>query len=160
MPTKTSTTKSVSELCICRLFLSGEERVFLIWIAEIGNAWSRILKNGVELTRVYEQNLMNAQKPTEWFFEMSTDGLIRVFSSHNKYMPLMTAIAKPIDVQYISLASQSRIEFFYEVNEDPKPSMPLTHIPASADSNYKNPLLNVVDYPLGLTDLCKYLRNT
>lgn len=103
---------------------------------------------------------MNAQKPTKWFFEMSTDGLIRVFSSHNKYMPLMTAIAKPIDVQYISLASQSRIEFFYEVNEDPKPSMPLTHIPASADSNYKNPLLNVVDYPLGLTDLCKYLRNT
>lgn len=124
------------------------------------NAWSRILKNGVELTRVYEQSLLDLTKPTKWIIEVSTDGLIKVFSSHNVWMPLMTAVASPIDIKYLALASQSRIQFFYEVNEDFRPTMPAVHNPTEAGAHFKNPLFNAVDYPAGLADLCKKFRHS
>lgn len=87
---------------------------------------------------------------------MSSDGTIKVWSSHNQWMPLMTATATPIDVEFIALASKSRIQFFYDVAEDRRPSIPMLHIPTGADSDFKNPLFNIVDYPVGLTDLCKF----
>lgn len=121
-----------------------------------GNAWSRILKNGVELIRVYEQNLLKLEKPTKWFIEMSTDGLIKVYSSYNLWMPLMKVVTSPIDVKYISFASQSRIQFFYEVNEQPTERV-LDPIPTTAISTVKYPLFNAVDYPLGLVDICKFV---
>lgn len=123
-----------------------------------GNAWSRILKNGVELTRVYEQNLLDLAKPTKWLIEVSTDGLIKVFSSHNVWMPLMTAIATPIDIKYIAFASQSRVQFFYGVNEEFRTTTPAVHIPMEAGAHFKNSLFNALDYPAGSTDLCKSFR--
>lgn len=68
----------------------------------------------------------------------------------------MKVVTSPIDVKYISLASQSRIQFFYEVAERlTKPV--LDPIPTTAISTVKHPLFNVVDYPLGLIDICKFV---
>lgn len=126
-------------------------------IIELGNAWSRILKNGVELTRVYEQNLMDLYKPTKWFIEMSADGLIKVFSHHNQWAPLMTADTTPININYIAFASESRIKFFYEVNEALQPTAHPENIPTTIDTYVKHPLLKVIEYPIGLADFCKFL---
>lgn len=122
-----------------------------------GNSWSRILKNGVELVRTYEQNILNLWKPTKVVVEVTTDGLIKVFTSHNPWVPLMKAMSSPIDVKYVSFASPSRVQYFYDVNEEKLITAPVKLPTREVSVNVKYPLFNVVDYPIGVTDLCKSL---
>lgn len=113
------------------------------------------MKNGVELTRVYEQNLLNIWKPMKVVMEVTSDGMIKVFTSHNPWVPLMKAISSPIDVKYVSFSTRSRIQFFYNVHEEGILATPI-HISSSELAvNYKFPLFNTFDYAPGLADLCK-----
>lgn len=124
-------------------------------IGKGGNSWSRIMKNGVELTRVYEQNLLNVWKPMKLVIEITSDGLIKVFTSHNPWVPLMKAMSAPIDVKYISFSTRSRMQFFYNVEDEGIIAAPVPIRSNQIAVNVKYPLFETWDYAPGLADLCK-----
>lgn len=133
------------------------DSVYEIHIGWGGNSWSRILRNGVELTRVYEQNILNQWQPTKFVVEVTSDGVIKVFTSHNPWVPLLQAFTQPLDVKYVSFASPSRIQYFWEVNEQTLITTPVKEPVREPLVNVKHPLFEVVDYPVGLVDLCMYI---
>lgn len=121
-----------------------------------GNSWSRILKNGFELKRVYEQNILHPYRLTKVVVEVTTDGSIKVFTSNNPWIPLITVIGTPVQVKYISFASTRRVQFFYETDEHALLTVPVKQVSTENLFYMKHPLFNVVDYPVGLADLCKF----
>lgn len=97
-------------------------------------------------------------------FHFDKGGVIRVFTSHNPFAPLLTAIdPDPIRVRYFSLASATRVQFFYDVSESllVDPTKPLPTIkPADIEivPINKHPLLSVIEVPIGSEEECKYLN--
>lgn len=111
---------------------------------------------------MYEQNILSQWKPVKIVIEITDAGVIKVFTSHNPFVPLITAKddVKPISVKYISFASPSRSQFFYDVDEDVivklpvKVDTPLTSLEMS-QLTVKHPLLAKLEYPIGLSSICK-----
>lgn len=116
-----------------------------------GCAWSRLLRNGVELSRSMEPELTSHLVPIKWIFEISNDGTMNIHCSQNQHAPLMTAHVTPIDIKYIWLDSESPIGFFYDMNDDNDN----IKRPAS-DEYFGDPTFAVCEYS-GLTDLCKFI---
>lgn len=88
--------------------------------------------------------------------EVTTDGLVKVFTSHNPWVPLMKVMSTPIDVKYVSFSSRARIQYFYDVNEEGIIAAPQRIHTHDVSINVKHPLFDVVDYPVGVSDLCKF----
>lgn len=122
--------------------------------------------NGIELGRVYVQGVLSPFKPTKIVIEVSNDGLIKVWTSNNPFLPLISVqdVLKPIPINFISFASPARALYFYDTDEEA-----LAKLPVKADDsestveltqlNVKHPLLAERDYPIGLADLCKFRGN-
>lgn len=107
------------------------------------------------MTRVYEQNILHPTRLTKIIVEVSTDGLIKVFTSHNPWIPLMTVIGTPLQVKYLSLASTARVQYFYDVDDHALLTVPIKHISNEVILQVKHPLFQTVDYPVGAAELCK-----
>lgn len=64
----------------------------------------------------------------------------------------------PIQLNYVSFASPSRVEVYYDVNDKlllQRPSATTT-ISVTEVGATKHPLLVRKDYPVGLSQLCKF----
>lgn len=96
--------------------------------------------------------------------ELATTGVIKIYTAHNPFAPLLTAEdPNPIPVRYVSMASGTRMQFFYDISESLfiDPLKPMTTTIAPPDHYIKlptkHPLLSVVDVPMGTEDECKHL---
>lgn len=94
--------------------------------------------------------------------EVTTEGLIQVFTSRNPFLPLISVkdSLKPIPINYISFASPARALFFYDTDEDSIVKLPAKEVESKEATQLfvKHPLLMHRDYPLGLSDICKFNR--
>lgn len=120
-----------------------------------GNSWSRILKNGYEMKRVYEQNILRPHRLTKFVVEVTTDGSIKVFSAANPWIPLISVLGTPVQLKYLSFASTSRVQFFYDTDDEALLTVPVKQVSTENIMYVKHPLFEVVDYPVGAADLCK-----
>lgn len=113
--------------------------------------------DGVIMAQVHEQNILSPVDLTLLVVEISTNGLIAVWSSHNVYAPLLYVVdPKPLDVKYVSFASSTRMQFFYDFSLDElKHIVPWVDVPPTVYD--KHPLFVGQDYPIGVSNLCKYL---
>lgn len=145
---------------------SLEDNVYEITLGWKGNSVTRVSRriNGETWVIAYEQNVLSTQKPVKIIVEFSSEGVLKIFTSHNPYVPLLTAIDRnPLDIKYVSFSAPTRVQFFWEVNEEKivtLPTRPFILLPdiEEGESNIKHPLLSVIDYPLGLAELCKYFN--
>lgn len=110
---------------------------------------------GEHLHRVYEENLLSWWKPTLFVLEVTQDGTIQLFSSHNPYAPLLTwKDPQPLPIKYVSLGSLTRVQFILDVKEDSIISHPVEVAPVDHEK-IKHPLLSVLDLTLGIKDMRK-----
>lgn len=108
------------------------------------------------LARVYEQNLLSVKAPIKVVLEITTDGTMKIWTSHNQYAPLLEwKDPSPVPVKYISFGSKTHVQYFFNVNEEAlistKPVEPV---------KVKHPILSALEFPLGLAQLCKYSVHT
>lgn len=115
--------------------------------------------NTETLVEVWEQNLLSDARPIKVVIEVTTKGEIRVWTSHNPWVPLMTAHdPKLIEINYLGFASSTRGQFFWDVNEKLIIKLPTKTDESETNElleNIKHPLLASLDYPVGVSDLCK-----
>lgn len=122
-----------------------------------GNSLTKITKqiNGDVVAKVYEQNILSEKKPVKVVLEVLTDGTIKIWTSHNPYAPLLEwKDPQPVPVKYLSFSSKTRIQFFYNVDEDGLLSVATK--PVKPPVKVKHPILSALEFPLGLAQLCKY----
>lgn len=109
-----------------------------------------------------EQNLMSLWRPMKLILEVSVDGTILVYTSHNPFMPLLRYMdPEPIDVGYISIASPKRVSVFYNVDETlivNEPTVITSESQVDVTELIKHPMLAEWDYPIGLAEQCKCCR--
>lgn len=69
--------------------------------------------------KVQLKDLVPENKQTRVLIQLRNDGLLEVFVGELQYKPLIKAIAKPIDVKYVSFASSdgNRVLFFYNCDD-------------------------------------------
>lgn len=132
----------------------SEEEVYEIQLGSVGNSVVRILrkKSSVVLAEIKEDFILNEFKPTKFVIEVTDDGKIRIFSEHNPWAPLLTAVdPKPLNVKYVSFASGTRALFFHDVNE----KVLVSHVEKpKLDVELKpNPLIVKVEVPTGKEDV-------
>lgn len=107
---------------------------------------------GDEVARVYERNILSVKRAVKFVLEITSDGTIKVWASHNPYAPLLEwKDPSPIGVKYISLGSNARMQYFFNVNEEQL----ITVKPDPAPIKIKHPILSALEFPLGLSQLCK-----
>lgn len=97
-----------------------DEDVYEIQLGTFGNSQLRILrkKTGEVLAQINEDFILNDMRPTKIVIEVTKQGIIRVYSQQNPWAPLLTAVdPKPLPIKYVSFASASHTQFFYDVNE-------------------------------------------
>lgn len=135
-----------------------DDNVYEIRVGDKGNSLISIGRkiDGVIMGEVYEQNILSPVDLTLLVVEVWNTGRICIWSSRNLYAPILTVLdPKPLEVKYISFASPKRVQFFYDFSLDA-----LKHIMPSGEvlpTVYnKHPLLVRKDYPIGVSNLCKY----
>lgn len=136
-----------------------KDNVYEIRVGAAKNSMTTISRkmNGAVMKKVFEQNILSPKKVTKLIVEVTEDGHINVWTSHNPWVPLISVFDKtPLDIKYISVASEGRVQYFYDVDEQHILSLPVikafTSVFEMAD-NVKHPLLTGVDYPVGIADL-------
>lgn len=122
--------------------------------------------NGDVWESVNEQSVLSRRKPVKIIVEVSDEGVIKVFTSHNPWSPALTVVdTNPINIKFISFSSSERVQFFYDVNEH---EIEHTMEPVKDDSDEKNkvqfekyPLFTHVDYPVGMAEwfFTKYYKH-
>lgn len=115
------------------------------------------------LVTVYEQNILSPWKPVKLIIEVSVDGFVRVFTSHNPFVPLLSFVdPTPWPVKHISFSSPTRVQFFYNVNENlvlhesSQAAVPTVTLDVQLTKTIKHPLLAIRDYPVGFAEPCKF----
>lgn len=136
-----------------------DDDVYEITIGSMGNTLAKISNglNGGEEIKATELGVLSAEKPIKLIVDVSMEGVVSVFTSHNPWVPLLLAtFPTQIDVKYISFASYGRVQFFHDVDEVAIQQLPIDHTVATeADAiDYaKHPLLAKPDYPIGMAEL-------
>lgn len=140
------------------------DNVYEIRLGVDGNTKSTISRkiNGAFIAQVYEQNILQLGKLVQVVVEVLNDGTINVFTSHNPFVPLISAKdANLLDINYVSFASSCRVLYYYDINEKWLLNLPtITTLPTEVTEvteNVKHPFLAELEYPVGLSGLCKCL---
>lgn len=134
------------------------DSVYEIRIGGENNALSWISKqiDGEPVTLAFEENLLSPLKAMKVLIEVSADGLIEVFTSHNPYVPLISwKDPNPLQINHIGFASGERIEFFYDVDEIGLLNAPYREPKVS---DIKHPLLSNLDITHGLKDMREFCK--
>lgn len=112
----------------------------------------------------YEQNILSELHPVKFVVEVAADGTVKVYSSHNPFVPLMEYLdPEPIQVAHVSFSSPTRVEVFYNVNEKlivKEPTVVTSTWQVDVSKLVKHPLLTVQDYPIGLAEPCKHFNQS
>lgn len=135
---------------------SVTDSVYDIRIGAVNNALKWISKqiDGEPVARAYEQNLLSPLKPVKIVIEVAADGVIQLFSSFNPYVALISwKDPNPLPINYIGFASDGRVEYFYEVDENGLLNSPYRTVNVS---DVKHPLLSALDFAHGLKDMRKF----
>lgn len=136
-----------------------DENVYEIRIGGEDNSLISIGRkiDGVIMGQVYEQNILSPFDLTTLVVEISNTGQIIIWSSRNVYEPLLVVVdPNPLDVKYIGFASSGRTQFFWDINFDLLHLvLPFDNVPSTVLD--KHPSFLHMDYPIGFSDLCKYL---
>lgn len=136
-----------------------KDNVYEIRIGASGNSLTTISRKmeGAVMKKVYEQNILSPKKVVKLVVEVTQDGHINVYTSYNPWIPLISVFDKtPLDINYVGFASNSRVQFFYDVDETTILSLPVIgafHSIYEIADNVKHPLLTGIDYPVGIADL-------
>lgn len=134
-----------------------DENVYEIRVGDNGNSltpYGRKIDSYI-MSEEFEQNILSPNGLTMLLVEVWNMGRICIWSSHNPYVPILSVVdPKALDVKYISFASSSRMQLFYDFSLDA-----LEHILPSDDVlpivYNEHPLLVRKDYPIGVSNLCK-----
>lgn len=130
-----------------------KDKVYKIVIGAKDNMLSSIYIGDVVKARAYEQKLLSFGEPIKVVLEITNDGCINVFTSHNPYKPLISySDTNLIDVKYVSYWSPYSLQVFYDSDLRTEPFVPLDVLQMEV---VKHPLLIAQDYPIGLADTCK-----
>lgn len=112
---------------------------------------------GGDVKQVTEMGILSPHKIVKLVIEVTNEGVVSLFSSHNPWVPLLSVkYANPFDVKYISFASHGRAQFFYGVLEDIIQKLPVVSEMVSELETIvhgMHPLLEKFDYPVGLAEL-------
>lgn len=94
---------------------------------------------------------MSSRRPIKVVLEITFDGTMKIWTSHNPYAPLLEyKDPSPVPVKYISFGSKSRVQYFYNVDEEAlMTTKPITPV------RVKHPILSALEFPLGLAQLCE-----
>lgn len=137
-----------------------KDNVYEIRIGAEGNSLNTISRkiNGAVMKEVYEQNILSPHKLIMLVIELTDEGRISVYSSHNPYVPLISTFdSSPLDIKYVSFGSNSRVQFFYGVDYKTILSMPALdkseNLVGNVIESVQHPMLTSYDYPVGAADL-------
>lgn len=136
-----------------------DDDVYEITIGWLGNTRAKISNrlNGGEEVKVTELGVLSAEKAIKLIVDVSMEGVVSVYTSHNPWVPLLSAsFPTKINVKYISFASYGRVQFFHDVDEVAIQQLPIGHTVATeveAIDHAKHPLLAELDYPIGMAEL-------
>lgn len=136
-----------------------DDDVIEITIGALGNTLSKITNriNGREVMQASELGLLSPHVPVKMIIDVSKEGVVNVFTSHNPWEPLLSAtFPNHFEPKYISFASYGRVEFFYDIDEAAIQQLPTTHdmtMEFDAIDHVKHPLLEKHDYPIGMAEL-------
>lgn len=74
------------------------------------------------IARIGRPNLLNGRVPVKFVLEISTNGLIALYSSHDPFTPLITAQdPTPLPIKYLSFASKnSLVQYYFQCTDDIK----------------------------------------
>lgn len=122
----------------------------------IDTTWAKISK-GDEVLRVTESGTLLPFTPVKVIIDVTDEGIVNVFTSHNPWVPLMSyAFKTKFDVKYISFASKGRVQFFHDVDEQSIFGLPivqeLTTDLETIDYVWHS-FFEKLDYPIGFADL-------
>lgn len=134
-----------------------DDDVYEITIGALGNTLSKITNrlNGSEMEQASELGLLSPHTPVKVIIDVAKEGVVNVFTSHNPWVPLLSAtFSTHFEPKYISFASYGRVEFLYDIDEAVIQQLPITHeMTTEAIDHVKNPLLEKLDYPIGMAEL-------
>lgn len=94
-----------------------------------------------------------------FLFLLFAEGLIKVFTSWNRWAPLLTVTdPNPINIKYVSFSSSSHVQFVHDVDENVIATLPVKPEKLVEDIEsdvelVKHPLFSKLDYPIGLAEL-------
>lgn len=113
------------------------------------------------MVEVHEQDILSEHKVIKVVIEVTPKGEISVWTSHNPWVPLLSVVdPKLVGINYVGFASGSRVQYFWNVDEKVVVKLPTITVETEMSDlteNIKHPLFNVVDYPVGVSDLCKLI---
>lgn len=144
------------------IILSSEQKpnrfgkVYEIRIGARDNSLITVSKqiSGEVLHRVYEQNLLSWWKPTKFVLEVTQDGTIQLFSSHNPYAPLLSwKDPEPLPIKFFSLGSLTRVQYVLDVKEET-----ILEVTRHDIEKVQHPLLSILDLTLGIKDMRKWIN--
>lgn len=78
-------------------------------------------KTGQVLAKVGRPNLISSKYPVKFVLEITKDGHIALFSSHDPFTPLLTAYdPHPLPIRFLSFASyrQNLVQFYFNCFDD------------------------------------------
>lgn len=124
-----------------------------IQLGAVGNSVARILRSGKVLAEIVEENLLNEWQLNKVVIEVTIGGVINVYTAQNRWAPLLTAVdPNPIYVKYISFGSDTRVQYFYDVNEKLW-SQTLLNAPVTQIEQTNHSLFSVVRAPIEHEDI-------
>lgn len=133
------------------------DKIYQIVIGEKGNTVSSINIGGEPKVVVHEQKLLSNLEAIKVVVEITHDGWINVFTSHNPYTPLMSYLdTNVIDVKYVGYWSPQYLQVFVLKKDFQfEPTKQLDTLPMAIDV-VKQPFLTVQDYPIGFAAPCEF----
>lgn len=134
-----------------------DQDYYEIQMGTAGNSVARILRKGQVLAEIVEENLLEEWQLIKMVIEVTSSGVINLYTAHNRWAPLLTAVdPNPINIEYISFGSDTRVQFFYDVNEKNW----FQALPITQREQHEHPLLSAVKIPIGYDNewLEKYFK--
>lgn len=131
-------------------------KVYEIRIGAKDNSLITVSKqiSGDIVHRVYEQNVLSWWKPTKFVLEVTQDGTLQLWSSHNPYAPLLSwKDPEPLPIKFISLGSLTRVQYILDVKEEK-----VVEVTRHELEKVQHPLLSVLDLTLGIKDMRKWMN--
>lgn len=135
-----------------------DQSAYEVIIGGYGGA-RHVIRKTVEDDDLFEKvqlkDLVSEEKQTRVLIQLTNDGLLEVFVGEFQYKPFIKAVAKPIDVKYVSFASSdgNRVLYFYNCDDEKAAKSILPVPPTDAHPFFAEPTETNEE---NLTKKCKH----